>query len=375
MKTRNLFRLLLAAAIVLLAGGAAHAAIDPAKVQKLLAGDGAADDQFGNSVAVSGDMAVIGAYGDDGLSGSAYVFVRADGTWSQQTKLTAADGAIGDSFGCSVAVSGDTAVIGAYGDNDKGSMSGSAYVFVRAAGGTWSQQAKLTADDGAEGDRFGGNVVVSGDTAVIGARYDDDNGYDSGSAYVFVRAADGIWSKQAKLTAADGAASDLFGKSIAVSGDTAVITAYYDDDKGDASGSTYVFVRAVNGTWNQQAKLTAADGNVDDMFGISVAVSGNTAVIGARDDDDKGDDSGSAYVFIRAANGTWSQQSKLTADDGAAYDSFGGSVAVSGDTAVIGAIGDNDKGDFFSGSAYVFGGTSVVAPVKMNMVPIYKLLL
>jgi hypothetical protein len=158
---------------LLLAVSTAQAAIDPAKVQKLLAGDGAAGDYFGASVAVSGNTAIIGAYGDDDKgsgSGTAYVFVRAaDGTWSQQAKLTADDGASWDVFGCSVAVSGDTAVIGAYADDDKGSASGSTYVFVRATGGAWSQQAKLTADDGAASDWFGYSVAVSGDTAVIGA--------------------------------------------------------------------------------------------------------------------------------------------------------------------------------------------------------------
>jgi hypothetical protein len=365
MRRDTSWRMLVAAFFLLmLAVSMAHAAIDPAKVQKLLAGDGAADDYFGDSVAVSGDTAVIGVDGDDdkgGMSGSAYVFVRAaDGAWSQQAKLTAADGAFGDLFGISVSVFGDTAVIGAYYDDDKGTDSGSAYVFVRAANGTWSQQAKLTADDGATLDQFGWSVSVSGDTAVIGASLDDDKGSASGSAYVFVRAAaDGTWSQQAKLTAADGAAQDIFGKSVAVSGDTAVIGAWGDEDKGSHSGSAYVFVRAADGTWSQQAKLTAADGAADDYFGISVAVSGDTAVIGAYRDDDKVSASGSAYVFVRAADGTWSQQAKLTAADGAALDFFGWSVAVSGDTAVIGAHRDDDKGTE-SGSAYVFGSAVTV---------------
>ncbi|MGR0481493.1 MAG: FG-GAP repeat protein [Candidatus Electronema sp. V4] len=160
----------------------------------------------------------------------------------------------------------------------KGSNSGSAYVFVRAADGTWSQQAKLNADDGPADDQFGWSVAVSGDTAVIGAGLAGD---DSGSAYVFVRAADGTWNQQAKLTAADRAAFDMFGVGMSVSGGTVVIGAYGDDDKGSSSGSAYVFVRAAGGTWSQQAKLTAADGAADDRFGSSVAVSGDTAVIGA----------------------------------------------------------------------------------------------
>ncbi|CAK8722031.1 MAG: FG-GAP repeat-containing protein [Candidatus Electronema aureum] len=392
MRRDTSWRMLLAAFFLLmLTGGTAQAAIDPAKVQKLLASDGAGFNRFGISVAVSGDTAVIGinrSINDDKV-GSAYVFVRAaDGSWSQQAKLTAADGVFRDQFGSSVAVSGDTAVIGAANSGSvyvfvrasDGSWSqqakltaastsvavdgdtavigaAAAYVFVRAADGTWSQQAKLTA---ADGDRFGSSsVAMSGDTAVIGASGDDDKGENSGSAYVFIRAADGSWSQQAKLIAADGGDNDYFGNSVAVSGDTAVIGAYGDDDKGSSSGSAYVFVRAADGTWQQHNKLTAADGAADDNFGWSVALSGDTAVIGARFDDDKGDWSGSAYVFVRwAANCTWSQQAKLTAADGAASDHFGWSVALSGETAVIGAIGDNAKGHL-SGSAYVYGSTAV----------------
>ena len=432
---RALMKCLLFLTMLVVVAGTANAAIDTAKVQKLLAGDGAADDMFGWSVAMSGDTAIIGAYADDDKgdwSGSAYVFVRAaDGTWSQQVKLTAADGEVGDYFGSSVAVSGDTAVIGVSGDNDKGSFSGSAYVFVRADG-MWSQQAKLTAADGAVGNQFGCSVAVSGDTAVIGAAHnnyqnivsgsayifvraangtwsqqakftsandtaddrfawsvavsgdtavigayqDDDKGIIcSGAAYVFVRAVGGTWSQQAKLAADDGAAYNAFGSSVAVSGDTAVIGAWADDDKGDVSGSAYVFVRAASGTWSQQAKLTAADGTAGDYFGRSVAVSGDTAVIGADGDDDKSNESGSAYIFIRAAeDGTWSQHAKLTAADGAVGNVFGWSVAVSGDTAISGTIRGDEKSDY-SGSAYVFGGPPVIAPAKMNMAPIYKLLL
>jgi hypothetical protein len=355
MRGKAFGRMLLAAFFLLLvAVSAAHAAIDLTKVQKLLADDGAASDDFGSSVAVDGDTAIIGALDDDDKgesSGSAYVFVRAaDGKWSQQAKLTADDGAAGDWFGWSVSVSGDTAVIGTpvlFSDNG-----GSAYVFVRAANGTWSQQAKLTAADGMAGDAFGLSVAVNGTTVVIGASEDDEKGDDSGSAYIFVRADDGTWTQQAKLTGADTTAYDGFGGSVAVDGDTAVIGADGDDNY---SGAAYVFVRAADGiTWNQQAKLTAADERTPwDTFGGSVAVDGEIAVIGAMLDSDKGNDSGAAYVFVRAADGSWNQQTKLTADDGAAEDFFGGSVAVSGDTVVVSAHYDDDKGDA-SGSAYMF---------------------
>ena len=252
--------------------------------------------------------------------------------WNQQTKLNAGDAATDDQFGRSVAVSGDTAVIGAWRDNDGGTNSGSAYVFTRS-GEVWSQQAKLTASDPAAFDRFGSSVAISGDTAVIGA-------YSDGSAYVFSRSG-GVWSQQAKLTASDDA-GNFFGWSVAVDGDTVVIGAYLADYRGSSSGSAYVFTRS-GGVWSQQAKLTPSDLAAGDEFGISVVVSGDTAVIGAHGNDDGGSNSGSAYVFSRSGGG-WSQQAKLTASDHAADDRFGRSVAISGDTAVIGAFLDDDGG-------------------------------
>ena len=514
--------------------------------QKLTASDGASDDNFGFSVAVSGDTAVIGAHLNDdagSASGSAYVYVRSGGVWTEQQKLTASDGAVGDFFGYSVAVSGDTAVIGAYRDADDGNNSGSAYVYARSgsswaeaqkltasdaasfdqlgfsvaasgdtvavganlasavyvfhhsdavwseqqkltvsdaasspsvghhvaldgdtlvagrlrtgpgsgsetgsayvftrAGGLWSEQQKLLAPDAGVGDRYGARVAVSGDVVVIGAEREDDAGPDAGAAYTIdldvdddgltnvqeqavgtnpVLAdtdgdglsdafevqfgfdplgtdesaldgdADGLdnLAEQAastnptlsdsdsdgfndgievgfgtdpnnalenpinsKLTASDAEADDEFGVSVAVSGDTAVIGAFREDGGGGAlsgSGAVYVYVRA-GSHWSEQQKLTANDGASDDWFGSSVAVSGDTAVIGAYKDDDNGSNSGSAYVYIRSG-GIWAEQQKLTASDGASNDWFGSSVAVSGDTAAIGAHLDNG-----SGSTYVF---------------------
>ncbi len=321
-------------------------------VEKLLATDGAAGDKFGRSVSISGNTAVIGSYTDDDNgndSGSAYVFTRSGTTWTQQVKLVPADGAADDRFGFSVSVSGDTIVIGADGDDTSGLQAGAAYVFVRS-GTTWSQQAKFNAPDGAGADFFGSSVAVDGDIAVIGAPGDDDNGSYSGSAYVFVRSGT-TWSAQAKLTPDDGAADDEFGNSVAVSGKTVVIGAHYDNDNGDNSGSAYVFIR-FGASWSQQIKLTPADGASLDQFGESLSVSGDTTVIGAYRDDDNGGDSGAAYVFSRSGL-TWSQQTKLLAADGALGDNFGYSVAVSGETVMIGAPGDGGH----TGSAYVFTRT------------------
>ena len=325
---------------------------------KLTADDAAAGDNFGGSVSVSGETALIGADGNDDAgsgSGSAYVFVRNGTSWSQQAKLTAGDASAADFFGTTVSISGNTALIGAIGDDDAGLQSGSAYVFIRS-GTSWSQQAKLTANDAAAYDLFGNSVSVSGDTILVGAYNDDDGGSNSGSVYVFVRSGT-VWSQQAKLTASDAAFGDFFGVSVSLSGDTALVGSYYDNDAGPDSGSAYVFVRS--GTvWSQQAKLTASDAAADDNFGISVSLSGDTALIGSYVDDDAGNASGSAYVFTRNAT-VWSQQAKLTASDAATSDFFGTSVSVSGDTALVGANGDDDGGSA-SGSAYVFvrSGTS-----------------
>ncbi|MCG6975904.1 MAG: FG-GAP repeat protein, partial [Acidiferrobacterales bacterium] len=222
---RKIFLPFIAAALLLVSPASWALTINEA--QKLIASDGAAGDQFGRSVSVSGDTAVVGAYAKDSSRGAAYVFTRTGDTWSYQAKLIAEDGVANDLFGFSVSVSGDTAIISAHSDDDNGNSSGSAYVFTRS-GSVWSQQAKLIAGDAAANDLFGVSVSVSGDTAVIGASLNDDNGNASGSAYVFTRSG-GVWSQQAKLLAADGAANDQFGRSVSVSGDTAVVGAYAKD--------------------------------------------------------------------------------------------------------------------------------------------------
>ncbi|MDH4140281.1 MAG: FG-GAP repeat protein, partial [Coriobacteriia bacterium] len=209
---------------------------------------------------------------------------------------------------------------------------------------------KLFAADGASGDYFGYAVSIDEDTCVIGARWDDDDGPDSGSAYVFTREGD-TWSEQAKLTASDGASGDYFGYSVSIDGDTCVIGAHGDDDEGLNSGSAYVFTREGD-TWNEQAKLTASDGAAHDCFGFSVSVDADSCLVGADGDDDRGTSSGSAYVFTREGD-TWSEQTKLVASDGASGDYFGYSVSIDGDTCVIGAHGDDDHGAS-SGSAYAF---------------------
>ncbi|MBS1791778.1 MAG: putative Ig domain-containing protein [Acidobacteria bacterium] len=325
--------------------------------QKLTASDGKLLSKFGWSVGISGETVIVGAEGDtvgaSSAQGSAYVFVRSGTTWTQQQKLTASDGAANDLFAISVAISGDTVIVGANGDDIGANTSqGSAYVFIRG-GSVWAQQQKLIAADGAASDFFGISVAISGDTVVIGADFDDTGGNSAqGSVYVFART--GVtWAQQKKLMAPDGATNDFFGQAVAISGDTIVVGASGDDIGASVDqGSASVFV--IYSGLAQQQKLTASDGGGGDFFGISVAISGDTVVVGAEGDDVGGNQSqGSAYIFVRNG-GTWTQQQKLTASDGAAFDSFGKSVGISGDTVVLGASGDDIGANMDQGSAYVF---------------------
>jgi hypothetical protein len=337
---------------------------------KLVAGDGAITDRFGFSVTLDGNTALVGAYGDDvgvnGHQGSAYVFAHSGSTWTQQAKLVADDGAPNDYFGASVALDGNTALVGAYGDDvGVNSDQGSAYVFTRS-GATWTQQAKLVAGDGAEGDEFGTSVALDGDTTLVGATYDDVSSSNQGSAYVFTRSGS-AWIQQAKLTAGDAATGDLLGRSVALDGDTALVGAYTDDVGAISDqGSAYVFTHS-GSTWTQQAELTAGNGAMGDRFGYSVALDGNTALVGAYTDDlGANSDQGSAYVFTCSGD-TWTQEAKLTAGDGAAGDRFGSSVALDGDTALVGAIYD-DVSSSNQGSAYVFtrSGTKWMQQAKLT---------
>jgi FG-GAP repeat len=296
---------------------------------QLLASDGVANDLFGSSIAISGDTALVGA------AGAAYVFTRSGGTWSQQAKLTAPDG-----LGGSVALDGDTAVVGAPGE-DVGANpdQGSVYVFARS-GGIWSLQAKLTAATGAAYEYFGGRVAVDGDTVVAAvprpapgiegrASGRASRSSDPAHGYVHVfRRSGTVWTQEATLTA-DG----WFGGSVAISGNTALVGPVFTKfGPSDNRGEVWVFSRT-GSAWSQQAILNAADGAAGDFFGGSVAICGDAALIGAPYRDNF---QGSAYVFSRSAT-TWSQRARLMASQGGAYDEFGSSVAISDEIALVGA--------------------------------------
>jgi len=209
---------------------------------KFTAKDNAAWDDFGSSVSISGDYAIVGAWGDDDKgenSGSIYFFKREGTSWVEQAKITAGDGAANDWFGASVYISGDYAIVGAYGNDDDGADSGSVYIF-HYDGISWTEQTKLTASDGAPGEWFGYSVYICDDYAIVSAPKDDDNGIDSGSIYVFIR--DGTsWKEMGKYTASDGEVSDQFGISVSISDKYVIVGADGDDDNGFDSGSAYIY--------------------------------------------------------------------------------------------------------------------------------------
>ena len=316
---------------------------------KLTASDAATSDYFGWSVSLSGDgsTALVGAYGKSTNTGAAYIFTKSGSTWTQQSILTASDGAANDYFGISVSLSSDgsTALVGAH---YKSSSTGAAYIFTKS-GSTWTQQQKITASDAVTNDYFGYSVSLSADgsIALVGA-YGKSSA--TGAAYVFTKSGS-TWSQQSILTASDAAASDQFGISVSLSADgsTALVGAYLEDPSSISNaGAAYVFTRS-GSTWTQQAKLTASDAATGDLCGWSVSLSGDgsTALVGAHQ---KSSSAGSAYIFTRSGS-TWTQQAKLTASDAATNDSFGYSVSLSGDgsTALVGAHSKSS-----TGAAYIF---------------------
>jgi hypothetical protein len=358
------------------------------QVQKIVASDRAAYDLFGSSVAISGDYAIIGADGEDedatggntlNLAGSAYIFKNTAGTWSQVQKIVASDRASNDKFSSSVSISGDYAIVGAVNEDQDAtggntlSNAGSAYIF-RNMAGTWSQVQKIVASDRGAADYFGQSVAVSGDYAIVGANFEDNDVTggnvlsNAGSAYIFKNTL-GTWSQVQKIVASDRDIMDRFGFVVAISGDYAIVGTPFEshDATGgntfNSAGSAYIFKNTL-GTWSQVQKIVALDRWINDQFGAYVAISGDYAIVGAAAEDENatGGDTligaGSAYIYKNNA-GSWSQVQKIVASDRAAGDGFGSSVGISGDYAIVGAhYEDHDAtgGNSLSnaGSAYVF---------------------
>lgn len=368
---------------------------------------------IGQAVAISGETAVITSpwvlFQAGGASGRAYVFVRNGEEWAEQEIVGASPGGNGDGFGVSVAISGDTMVVGASfedsnatgvdGDavNDLAEQAGAAYVFVRN-GDVWTQQAYLKSSNTGAGDRFGESVAISGDTVVVGAPVEasDVTGVDStsedndlaasaGSAYVFVRDGD-AWSQQAYLKASNTGAGDNFGWNVAVDGDTVVVGARKEDsdagglngdgnnDDSDRSGAAYIFVRDEFGKWSQHDYVKASDAGIYDEFGSNVAISGDTIAISAEHEDDSVTDSGAVYLFVRDEAGNWSELGKAKGTYPNLADRLGISLGISGDLLVAGTwIEDSDvkgvnggdghnEGAKDSGAAYAW----VVSQINNN---------
>ncbi|MCH8823627.1 MAG: FG-GAP repeat protein [Planctomycetes bacterium] len=348
-----------------------YAQCSASELRKILPDDGDPGDHFGEAISFCPDSCgtlIIGAHVDDdagGNAGSAYIFrVDENGNWMQEQKLLASDADAFDRFGTSVAIHGNYAIISATNDDDacKNNQlceSGAAYIFrYDPISSMWIEEQKLLASDATQGFLFGISVSIYGDVAIVGAIFHSDVFQSSGAAYVFRRnTKTGIWSEEQILFASDPAAHDWFGFSISLIGETALIGAHRHDDGGGDSGAVFVFrYDAKSKTWIEEQKLLASDGDILDKFGstLSLATGGELAIIGAIGNDDAGDQSGSAYIFrYDSSKSLWIQEQKLTASDAAAGDLFGNQVSIIQDTAIIGAIGDDDNGNL-SGSAYVF---------------------
>ncbi|HEU0008561.1 MAG TPA: Ig-like domain-containing protein [Verrucomicrobiae bacterium] len=338
-------------------------------VNKLLASDGIGNDSFGLSVAVNNDVVVVGAPQADPRgngSGAVYVYLPTNNPslhWVQVQKIVPADGAAGDEFGTSVAVQNGTLVIGARAARGT-QISGAVYVYSRGAGGVWTQTKKILPADGANNDEFGYSVSLDADTLAVGSRLDDDHGTSSGSAYLFGRHQGGTnnWGLLKKVVPADGAAGEEFGRAVSVHGDSLAVGATFDPPPGSA----YLFGRNTGGAnnWGQIRKLLPSDGLSGDDFGCSLSLGPDTLVVGARRQDQLGNDTGAAYVFARDQGGAdnWGQLRKLVSPDSLNNDQFGNSVSLSRDKIVVGMplAGVDNQSKF--GAAYAFarnqGGTN-----------------
>jgi uncharacterized UPF0146 family protein len=363
--------------------------ISAEEVQKLVASDRTGNDNFGKSVSIDGNYAIVGATGQDSDEngannvGAAYIYkINTDGSWTQVQKLVTSDAKGGDYFGTSVSISGDYAIVGSsvqdYDENGENKIddAGAAYIF-KNTNGTWKQQQKIVASDRTDSDNFGKSVSIDGDYAIVGA-YDQDSAVngsdykeDAGAAYIFELEGD-TWKQQQKLVASDRTEGDMFGYSVSIDGDYAIVGAYGQDsavgggDYKSYAGAAYIF-ELEGDTWKQQQKLVASDRTESDYFGKSVSIDGDYAIVGAYGQDSAvgGGDyksyAGAAYIF-KNADDSWTQVKKLVASDRTAGDYFGCSVSIDGDYAIVGVYKQDsavDGSDYKenAGAAYIFKNT------------------
>lgn len=325
------------------------------ELQNLIIPDDAVEYScFGMSVCINNNYAVIGCWNNlEGSLNSVYIYKNNNGHWIQEKKLTVSDNPdYTGEFGISVDISGDYIIVGASTKKHNDIFVGAAYIY-HNNNGNWEEQSKLIAEDGEQYDYFGYSVSISDEYAIIGAYGDDDNGDYSGSAYIFYNNA-GIWEQYSKLTPSDPGINDRYGSSVSIYQGYAVIGSPNDDDNGSNSGSAYI-IKNESGNWVEYQKILASEGNAPDYFGNSVCISGNNIIIGSLDNE-LGYNAGSAYIFNNNG-GNWIEKNRIFAEDGNANDLFSYSVSISGTTAIVGAIGDEKNGIFqadYTGSSYIF---------------------
>jgi hypothetical protein len=336
---------------------------------KLTASDGASGDFYGYAVSIYGDYAVVSAhFDDDGAAntGSAYIYHRTGvNTWDGGTKIHATDPQAGDAFGYSVAMGKDYVVIGAHyedgGTGNPATDAGAAYIFRRTGDNTWDAGTKIMAPNATAGSYFGRSVAISGSYVVVGKPWDSSISNSAGSAYVFLRTGDNDWSEGVELVQPDPNAFGLFGISVAIYGDYAVVSAQGNDGPAGEpmpnSGSAYVFHRTGTNEWDDVSTIRAPDAQVNDNFGSAVSIYGSVLIVGAvYESGGPGDpvtNSGSAYIFKMTGTNTWDMGMRISAPDSTNLNEFGNSVSIWGDTAVIGAWQDDDDG-VDAGAAYIF---------------------
>jgi len=352
---------------------------------KIIAPDAEVGDNFGYSASISGDYVIIGAYNKSSATGAAYIFHRTGtNTWDTGTKIIAYDAAAGDYFGTSVSISGDYAIVGA---DIKNYLAGAAYIFHRTGTNTWDAGTKITCPSGGQ---FGYSVSIDGDYVIVGANHDDSGGFNAGAAYIFHRTGTNTWDTGTKIMASDATAGDLFGTSVSISGDYAIVGAHFQNV---LTGAAYIYRRTGTNTWNTGTKIVASDGSAGDNFGIAVSISGDYAIVGASEGGgayvfyriginiwDAGtkiialgsggsknlvsidgdytvvgawclnSDTGAAYIFHRTGVNTWDTGVEIEAFDGVSPDSFGISVSIDGNYIVVGAY----RKDSYTGAAYIF---------------------
>ncbi len=303
----------------------------------------------GHSAAISGDYAIVGtAYDSEGGSnaGAAFIYERTGAdSWDTGVKIMASDADSGDYFGKSVAMSGDYAIVGAPSE-PYGPGAGAAYIYKRTGSNSWDSGTNIMPVDLAVRDAFGFSVAISGDYAIVGAYQEDEGGSNAGAAYIFQRTGPNTWDSGTKIMAADADAGEEFGKSVAISGNYAIVGAHLEDEGGSSAGAAYIFQRTGPNTWDSGTKIMAADAEANDWFGSSVAISGNYAVVGASQEDEGEYSAGAVYVFVRSGENSWDSVTKIIAPDAYASGWLGQSVAINDDYIV--AVGR---------SAYIFNKT------------------